>query len=77
MSHLDAERPLWTASQVALRLNVPVHRVYALARSNRLPCLRIGRTLRFDPEAILTWVTSGGWPSPSLASQKGHVRAES
>jgi excisionase family DNA binding protein len=48
---------LLTAGDVAELLRVPVSTVYELARSGRLPCLRIGRAVRFcqvDLEAHLS-----------------------
>jgi excisionase family DNA binding protein len=42
---LDAE--LLTADDVAGLLRVPKSTVYELARTGRLPCLRIGRAVRF------------------------------
>jgi hypothetical protein len=43
---------LVTAKELALELTLTVARVYELARTNRIPCIRIGRTERFDVEAV-------------------------
>jgi excisionase family DNA binding protein len=75
MSSLTAVSPFWTATQVARRLNIPRHRVYQYARSGRLPCLRIGRTLRFDPDALASWAKRGGWASPSVRVSKQKMSA--
>lgn len=39
---------LLTADDVAKLLRLPVSTIYDLARTARLPCLRIGRALRFS-----------------------------
>jgi len=39
-----------TAEEVAELLRLPVSTIYDLARTGRLPHLRIGRALRFQPE---------------------------
>jgi excisionase family DNA binding protein len=47
---------LLDAGQVAERLQMRVDFVYALARQERIPHLRFGRTLRFRAEAIDRWL---------------------
>jgi excisionase family DNA binding protein len=56
---------LLTAAEVAERLQLPTSWVYAAARDGRLPCLKLGRYTRFDPEQVKAW----------LAAQKGTPRA--
>lgn len=51
---------LQTASEAAERLSVSVQRVYEMARLGIVPCVRLGRTVRFDPAAIEGYVASGG-----------------
>lgn len=49
---------LLTAGEVAEWLSVHRHRVYALARSGRLPSVRLGqRTIRFRRCDVETWLT--------------------
>jgi excisionase family DNA binding protein len=43
---------LVTAKEVAVELTLTVPRVYELARTHHIPSVRIGRTLRFDVEAV-------------------------
>ncbi len=59
-------RPLWTAAQVARRLQIPKQRVYFFARTGRLPCIRLGLAVRFDPDVVRAWERAGGWASPNL-----------
>ena len=58
--------PLWDARELAQRLGIHRTRLYLLVRTGRIPHLRIGRGVRFDPAAIRAWEQSGGWPSPNL-----------
>ena len=51
---------LMTADQVADRLAVPVGWVYRAARDGVLPCVRLGRYVRFEREAIDKWIRDGG-----------------
>ena len=44
--------PLWTAADVARFLNASQSYVYKAAEAGKLPCVRIGGMLRFDPRAI-------------------------
>lgn len=47
---------LLTAEDVAERLGVPRSWVYAQARQNKIPYVRLGHYRRFRPEAIEAWV---------------------
>lgn len=43
---------LLTAAEVAEQLRVPVSWVYSAARSGQLPCVRLGRYVRFHADEI-------------------------
>jgi excisionase family DNA binding protein len=43
---------LWTAADVARFLSASQSFVYKAAEAGKLPCLRIGAMLRFDPQAV-------------------------
>jgi excisionase family DNA binding protein len=45
-----------TVSDVAELLNCSPGMVYLLARQNRIPALKIGSMLRFDPGTIAEWI---------------------
>ncbi len=66
--------PLWNASQVAQRLGIHRNRLYLLVRTGRIPHLHVGRSLRFDPDAIRAWERSGGWVTPNLTRQEPRLR---
>lgn len=51
---------LLTAEQVGDRWQVPKAHVYRLARDGRLPCVRVGRYMRFTVAAIDAWEQAGG-----------------
>ena len=51
---------LLTAREAAEVLSVPLARLYELVRENRLPSVRIGRTVRVHPRALEAWIDSGG-----------------
>jgi len=53
-------RKLYDAQAVADRLSVRLHRVYQLAREGAIPVVRIGRTMRFEPDAVERWIAQGG-----------------
>jgi excisionase family DNA binding protein len=59
-----AERRLLRAREVAQRLDVSEQRVHELARLDLLPCVRLGRSVRFDPLVVEQWVQSGGQSYP-------------
>lgn len=49
---------LRTAEEIAELLNVPAKWPAAQARAGHMPCVRLGRYLRFDEEDVLAWVES-------------------
>ena len=49
-----------SAEEVADLLGVTVRTVYALANDNDIPHYRVGKILRFIPDAIDTWRRNGG-----------------
>ncbi len=51
---------LLTPEEVADQLAVPKAWVYRAARDGRLPCVRLGRYVRFDPGSLAAWVAAGG-----------------
>ena len=46
---------LLTAHEVAERLGVRPSWVYAEARANRIPHIRLGRYTRFNPDSVVAW----------------------
>lgn len=54
-------RKLITAQTAAERCGVPLSTLYDLAREGRIGgVVRFGRALRFDPDALESWIASGG-----------------
>jgi len=43
---------LWTAEELSERWQVPTSQVYRLVRNGQVPCVRLGRYVRFSPAAI-------------------------
>ncbi len=68
---------LWNARELAQRLGIHRTRLYHLVRTGRIPHLRVGRGIRFDPDAIREWERAGGWSSPSLKRNEAHDANES
>ena len=49
----------WRAKEVADALGLSVSTIYSLARSGKIPSLRIGRILRFPPRALKAAIKAG------------------
>jgi excisionase family DNA binding protein len=49
-----------TAKEVSVLMRIPLARVYELARQNLIPCVRMGRQIRFNEEALREWAARGG-----------------
>lgn len=55
----EAPQPLWTIAQVAERLGVTVRHVRRLVADKRIPYIRWGHLIRFDPVEIEDWIDRG------------------
>lgn len=64
---------LWEAIHVAQYLQLSESWVYHEAAGGRLPSLKIGRKLRFDPDRIRAWAT-GSDPRGDNVVQLGGTR---
>lgn len=51
---------LLTAAPLARAVNVSTSRIYQLARDGMIPCVKIGRQVRFDPKRVAIWLAQGG-----------------
>jgi excisionase family DNA binding protein len=62
MSHGLRPEDIITPEEVAARLKVPESWVYEKTRArcrNPIPCLRLGRYIRFDWNAVIKWLEPG------------------
>ncbi len=48
------------ATEAAALLRVTPTRVYELAKRGVIPCVRVGRQVRFCEEHLLEWIANGG-----------------
>ncbi|MBK6910966.1 MAG: helix-turn-helix domain-containing protein [bacterium] len=49
---MTATESLWTVDDVAAYLRVAVQSVYRWASQNKIPCRKVGGSLRFEPEEV-------------------------
>ena len=53
---LPVSEPLWTVREAAAFLRLGRNTVYEWAASGKLPSLRLGSRVRFEPAALRRWV---------------------
>jgi excisionase family DNA binding protein len=51
---------LTTAQWVSERMGIPIPSVYDYARRGILPCIRVGKLMRFRPSDIEAFISTGG-----------------
>ncbi len=54
--HIEAFPVALTAARLAELLSVSEMTIYRHAKQNRIPSFRVGGAVRFDPQAIATWL---------------------
>lgn len=47
---------LWTSRQAAKALAISERKLWELTNKGAIPCVRIGRAVRYDPADIRTWI---------------------
>jgi excisionase family DNA binding protein len=62
--------PLLDAAGAAELLNVPKTWVLAEARADRIPHLRLGRYVRFDPDELHDWWTTSRRRGPATRKRE-------
>ena len=55
---MKGKKQLLTPDEVAEMLQIARKTVVVMAREARIPCIRIGRIVRFDPAEIDRWIDS-------------------
>lgn len=59
----STDRTLWDIGTVASRLGVETRHVRRLVSERRIPFIKWGRLLRFDPDEIEAWLDEARRPS--------------
>jgi excisionase family DNA binding protein len=54
------DKKCWKAPELAARYDVTPWRIYELVRDGKIPAIRLGRSVRFDPATIAAWEAQGG-----------------
>ncbi len=68
MASTDTLPQLLTIDQLDEQLGITVRHVRRLIAERRIPYLKVGGLVRFDPADIATWLDGARHPLPSFAS---------
>ncbi len=55
--------PLWTVRDLAAFVKSTPDAVYRWVELGMVPCIRLGRSIRFDPAVIREWLASRSVPA--------------
>ena len=50
-----------TVQELMKSLNLSRALIYRLAASGQIPCMRVGRAVRFDPKFVAAWLRARGF----------------
>jgi len=70
---LDGRRRALVVTDIAELLSISERQVYKLVAKHRIPCFKIGGSIRFDPVAISAWLRQK--MSPACAERLEQGRA--
>ena len=51
-----AEPLLWTPAEVARSLAISPRKLWAMTAASEIPCVRLGRAVRYDPADLRDWI---------------------
>lgn len=49
-------RLLWTSQEAAEALTISERSLWLLTHEGKIPCVRLGRSVRYDPRDIQAWI---------------------
>jgi excisionase family DNA binding protein len=70
---LEKRTTALTVSDIAVLLSINERQAYKLAHDGRIPCFRIGGSVRFDPSAFASWLRQR--TGPASVDAQGRPRA--
>lgn len=71
----DQDMQLLLAPEAAELLRIPTNRVYELAKQGLLPCVHIGRYVRFVEDDLIAWIRTGGTVPDTVSSSLAEADA--
>jgi excisionase family DNA binding protein len=71
---LDGKRNALLVADVAELLKISERQVYKLVAAHRIPCFKIGGSIRFDPFAISVWLRRKMSPAPAEHPRERRVK---
>ena len=77
MANTDALPQLLTIDQLAERLGVSIRHIRRLIAERRVPYLKVGWFIRFDPAEIAAWLDGARHPERSTAGDRTHLAVSS
>lgn len=54
----NSQVELWTSRQAAQALGISERTLWGLMRSGAIPCVPIGRSVRYDPADLRAWIAA-------------------
>ena len=57
---IDTAPDILTAEEVAVLMRASRNQIYAMAKDDKIPNVKLGRLVRFPKRRLLEWIESGG-----------------
>jgi excisionase family DNA binding protein len=60
----ETPKLLWTSREAAAAMSISERTLWSLTNRGDIPCIRIGRAVRYDPADIRSWINSQKTANP-------------
>ncbi len=70
------EKLLWTPREAAEALSLSQRTLWTLTDARDVPCVRIGRLVRYDPQALREWIAGKRPPAADSGARAGQQNTE-
>jgi len=61
----------WDIKEASKQLGIKIGTLYLYTEQGLIPCVRVGKLIRFEPDILLDWFRSGNFQRAKIELLKG------
>ena len=55
-AQIGQDKLLWTSREASRAMSISERTLWGLTKNGTIPCVKIGRSVRYDPDDIRAWI---------------------